>query len=184
MALSLPKQLGTPEFEHGYVPFVVAIENKTLNLDDLDLSLAADVGVSLRNGRLPDKVGAFYAPKQGIGAADHMAMEEGEDGTLILSPISKKAVPSDNLELSGEGVSVYSLLDGRLRIVSLTVSEASLGNRAKRCTVKRIGDMAVVSLGVEAVDLEIVDTNTKTGVIVAEPRVSAFAFPNSYQASR
>ncbi len=170
----IPEQLGTPDFEGGYVPFVVAAESGVLDLDNLELHTPKEAAEAVSDCRIPKHGGAVYYPGQGIGGVDHQAFRT--DGrTIHILPAGKDAVDGETHRIVGEGGTVFTMPDGRIKIAALAVT-GNLSGWSRGRNTRILGGVAVTPLGLDSIEGEMTDFDTESGIVVVKRRNPIFSF--------
>lgn len=168
--MTLPRQLGTEfiEGDDSYLPFAVALENGRIDVSRAKIHKPPESAIMVANGTMPDQ-GGLIEFTDGVGAIDLVGARLSGDGAII-NPTPKIAVNDRTDKIEREGFGVLTFPGGdRLRIFAFAIESR------RDFTRRGLGSTALVQqLGLEAIDLELVDINKAT--LTTKSRRPVFSF--------
>ncbi len=159
-----------------YEPFMAALQSGVLNAENIVRRALTDpIGVVLGNGRVPHHkdagVVAVGDGDEAFLAVDHVQLVEMDGSSIQIGPSSKDAVNALDGQVRGEGLFTITMPDGLLRIVGVAVDAAKRPwlTDSLRAT-RTAGGLAIVQFGLDAMDYEVSDVDTESGILTAKPR--------------
>lgn len=164
--------LGEPADTNPYLPFPVALEMGVIKNPKAMAATPHDsLGTEIANGHIPNNKGAGIIDlRDGLVAIDHASIVYTGDRLEII-PAAKDAVSHEGNVLQ-EGAILMGNKEGLMTLAALAIHTERnpwLAQRLNRHG-RRLGGIAVFTLGLEAPKFEIVDVNTTSGIITARTR--------------
>lgn len=166
------------EAERPFLPFSAAIQERIVDLNVLVMrQLTEPLGVILGNLRMPQHndagVVSLDPNADDFIAVDHTRLIDIKQRQITLGPSSKDAVDKQSGRFQDEGLLTIATPTGGLRVVGAVIDRIKNPWLAEEYEVLRTaGRLAVVRFGLEALDYEVTDIDTKTGSISAKPRTN------------